>query len=363
MRALALQGSDAALLALDGLALRHAAKPKNVGEAASEAFAEAAERQDLTPDALRDRVVPWLGFEPGTPRLVACGAKTIEVTIGDDLGHAFRDAKSGKLLRSLPKGAPAEVELALKEEKGILRDAMRAQSLRLENLLVVGHRWSGALYRERFLGHPLLRPYARRLIFGRYAPGGALEASFRARADGVLVDAAGAEVSLADDAAVGLVHPLELAPEALEAWRARLAAEGAPPFAQLERPMHRVSEEERELEACFGWVGVSVETGRLKGAALRLGWRRGDSSGGWIHDYYMAFPLAEVVARIALEEMPVALELSASARLGALSFTPREGPRRALRLGEVPALVYSETLSSLERLAGQPRADGTSGAA
>lgn len=357
VRALALQGSDAALLALDGIALRHAAKPKNVGEAASEAFAEAAERQDRTPDELRDRVVPWLGFEPGKPRLVACGEKTIEVTIGDDLRHAFRDARSGKPIRSLPKGAPAEVALALKEEKGILGEAMRAQCLRLENLMVVGHRWRGALYRERFLGHPLLQPFARRLVFGRYGAGGALEASFRARADGVLVDATGAEVALTDDAAVGMVHPLELEPEALDAWRAVVAAEGAPPFPQLERPVHRVSDEERELEACYGWVGASVGTGQIKRMTERLGWRRGDSSGGWIHDYYLAFPLAEVVARIALEEMPVVLELSATARLGLLRFSTRAASRRLLRLDEVPARVYSETLSSLEKLAGQPRSD------
>jgi hypothetical protein len=356
VRALALQGSDAALLALDGLALRHAAKPKNVGEAASEAFAEAAERQDLTPDALRDRVVPWLGFERGKPRRVECGGKTIEITIGDDFAHAFRDAKSGKAVRALPKGAPAEVVAALKEEKAILKDAVRAQSLRLENLMVVQHRWSGALFRERFLGHPLLRPFARRLVFGRYAPG-ELEASFRARADGALVDAAGAEVTLADDAEVGIAHPLELAPEALEAWRARIAGEGAPPFPQLERPVHRVSDEERELEACYGWTGVSADTRHVKRMAERLGWRRGDSSGGWIHDYYKAFALSDVVARIALEEMPVVLELSGSARLGALSFAPRSAPRRPLRLGAVPTLVYSETLADLEKLAGQPRAD------
>ena len=66
-------------------------KPKNVGEAAAEAFGDAAARRGVTPDELRDRVVPWLGFEPAVPRLVDCGGKTVELRVGHDFALGFRD--------------------------------------------------------------------------------------------------------------------------------------------------------------------------------------------------------------------------------------------------------------------------------
>ena len=62
-------GSDAALLAVDAMSIRYCSKMKNVGRAAGEAFAAAAEARDIEPDGLGDRVVPWLGFEPGKPRI------------------------------------------------------------------------------------------------------------------------------------------------------------------------------------------------------------------------------------------------------------------------------------------------------
>src|SRR5262249_29210837 len=66
-QALALLGSDAALLALDAMAIRYRSKNKNIGKAASEAFADAAHARGLTVEELGDLVVPWLGFQPGQP--------------------------------------------------------------------------------------------------------------------------------------------------------------------------------------------------------------------------------------------------------------------------------------------------------
>ena len=64
VQALALLGTDAALTTVDALSLRYRVKNKNIGAAAIEAFAEAAERKGLSVDELGDLVVPWLGFSP-----------------------------------------------------------------------------------------------------------------------------------------------------------------------------------------------------------------------------------------------------------------------------------------------------------
>lgn len=73
VQALALLATDRALLAIDSIAMRYSVKMKNVGAAASEAFVSAAVSLGISPEELGDKVVPWLGFEPGEPREIACG--------------------------------------------------------------------------------------------------------------------------------------------------------------------------------------------------------------------------------------------------------------------------------------------------
>jgi len=91
VQALALLGTDSALLAVDAMAIRYRSKNKNIGKAASEAFANAAQARGLTVEELGDLVVPWLGFEPGKARVVDTGKAKIEARISGDFKLAFRD--------------------------------------------------------------------------------------------------------------------------------------------------------------------------------------------------------------------------------------------------------------------------------
>ena len=121
VEALALLGTDAALLTVDALAIRYRSKNKNVGKAAVEAFVAAADNLGITPDELGDRVVPWLGFEPGQKRIIDCGAKKVEARIGSDLKLQFIDLEKNKPIASLPKTAPKEVLAEFKELGATLR--------------------------------------------------------------------------------------------------------------------------------------------------------------------------------------------------------------------------------------------------
>src|SRR5262249_21519687 len=141
VQALALLGSDAALLTIDSVALRYRTKRKNVGEAATAAFAAAAERLGLTTDELGDRVGPWLGFGPGKPRVIDCGGRKLEVRIGPDFKLKYHDLDKNKPVASLPKTAPKEVQAELKEAGAVLREVVKAQVTRLENLMVRQQRW------------------------------------------------------------------------------------------------------------------------------------------------------------------------------------------------------------------------------
>jgi len=96
VHALALLGTDAALMLVDALTLRYRVKNKNIGAAAAEAFSAAAARAGVTVEELGDRVVPWLGFTPGQPRVLSVGNKTLQVRIGLDGKLQYRDPATGK---------------------------------------------------------------------------------------------------------------------------------------------------------------------------------------------------------------------------------------------------------------------------
>jgi len=357
VQALALQGSDESLLALDLLALKHANKPKNIGEAAAEAFADAAVRRGVTPDELRDTVVPWLGFEPGVPRVIDCGDKRIEVFIDNAFGLALRDAKTGKACKSLPKTAPAEAQADLKELKVLLKDAARAQSLRLENLMAAGKSWPAAHWRQRFLAHPLLRPFAARLVFGAYAPTGEPRLTFRAPSPDALVGPDGAAVTLPGDASVRIVHALDLTDDQRQEWRLALESAGIEqPFKQLDRPALRLPPGQEDMDAFLGFHGAQVDVARVKGSTSRLGWLRGDSSGGMIASYVKSFPWADLVATLSLDGMPVVLDAGSVATIGDLRFRRAGAPGAFLRLGDIPPRVLSEVLAECQQISDKPLA-------
>lgn len=368
--ALALLGSDAALLTIDALAIRYRSKNKNVGKAAVDAFALAAERLGITPEELGDRVVPWLGFEPGQPRLVDCGAKKFEARIGLDMKLKFLDLEKKKLVASLPKTAAKETLAEFKELAAALRDVVKAQNLRLENLMVRQQRWPLARWRELFTGHPLLRPMAVRLVWGVYTSAGTLEATFRALEDGSLTQAGDDPFELLGDGAVGIVHPLELTDALCTAWKTHLADyEIDPPFPQLDRAVVRLEADQANRKMLTDFAGISLNGMTFKGRAERLGWTRGSvCDGGGITSYTKTFPSAGADAFLVLDGMYIGMGVDSevkldnayfvkagSVRIGSYTYDDPGGESdpRVFAFQDVPPIVYSEVLGDLRKISGK----------
>jgi uncharacterized protein DUF4132/HEAT repeat protein len=370
VQALALLGTDSALLTLDALAIRYRTKYKNIGKAAVEAFAEAAERLGITPEELGDRVVPWLGFEPGKPRVIVCGDRKIEARIGLDFKLKYIDLEKHKPIASLPKTAPAEVLASFKDLAANLREIAKAQHLRLENLMVRQQRWPAARWRELFLRHPLLLPFAVRLVWGAYDEGNKLLGTFRALEDGSLTTAADEPFMLADSARAGIVHPLELPDEQRTTWLTHLADyEITPPFPQLERPVVRLAADKKNLKTLKDFTGTSLNGMTFKGRAERLGWNRGSvQDAGSIVSYCKSFPAAGADAFLGIDGMYMGMDMyteiklqdlhfvrSGSVKVGSYSYDEPgdEKDQRVLAFGDVPAIVYSEVLGDLQKISGQ----------
>jgi hypothetical protein len=372
VQALALLGSDAALLAVDAMAIRYRSKNKNIGKAATEAFAAAAEARGLTIEELGDLVVPWLGFKHGEPRIVEAGKAKIEVRISNDFKIVLRDTATNKKVAKLPDSISTEAKTESKELSSGLKEAVKSQLLRMETLMVRQFHWPAPRWQELYLRHPLLLPFAQRLVWGAYDNAGKLVATFRALEDQSLTDAADEPFTLPPSGQIGIVHPLELSADVRQAWLKHLADyDIVPPFAQLERPVVIVAPS--QAGAKFGGEVAETELNGLtfKGRAERLGWSRGSvCDAGCINFYLKTFPAAGVDVFVATEGMYVGMDMYSNVTLGKIFFTKHDSVQigsyiydepgdeqdpRLVPFGEVPSIAFSEAMGDLTRIAGKDK--------
>ncbi len=369
VQALALLGTDAALLAVDSMAIRYRTKMKNVGRAAAESFALAAERQGITPDELGDRVVPWLCFKLGESTIIDAGASQYEVRLGTDFKLRYIDLKKNKTVKSLPKSASADVKSEMKEVAANLREVIKAQKLRLDNLLVRQRRWEVSRWRELFLDHPILLPFATRLVWGVYDGHGKLTGLFRALEDRTLTTNTDDAYELPSSARVGMVHPLEVDEDTRKAWLEHLSDyEVEPPFPQLEREVVAITEGQQNLKSYQELHGRSLNGMTFKGRAERLGWNRGSVvDAGGVSSYQKSFPAAGVDVLILIEGMFMGMDMYDEVTLGTVFFVRGgsvkygsyeydepcgESDPRVLRFADVPPIVFSEVMGDVRRISG-----------
>lgn len=369
-QALALLGTDAALMVVESLSVRFRSKNKNVGKAAGEAFASAAEARGVTVEELGDLVVPWLGFEPSKPRIVTAGKAQIEVRISNDFKVSFRDVASGKKIAKLPSAAAAALQAEFKELAATLKEAVKAQLLRVETLLVRQFRWPAARWRELYQAHPLLRPFTERLVWSWRGDDGRISHTFRALDDGSLTDAKDNAVVLPEGGTIALVHPLELDEVERGAWLKHLADyDVMPPFSQLDRPVVQVREEERGTRFGKSVAGTQVNAMSFRGRAEKLGWTRGSvGDAGGVSGYRKVFSGAAVEAFLNLEGMYVAISMDETIALGDVFFVRtgtvqtgsytydephKEDDPRLIAFGDVPAVPFSETMGDLAKISGK----------
>jgi hypothetical protein len=140
-------------------------------------------------------------------------------------------------------------------------------------------------------------------VWGAYNPSGQLTGTFCAPEDPSLTDAKDETFAVPDNCSVGVVHPLELSPEARQAWLRSLADyDIVTPFAHMERPVVIVKQHEAATK--FGSAVAETELNDLthKGRAERLGWARGSvCDAGCVNYYLKSFPAAGVDAFVESE--------------------------------------------------------------
>ncbi|MBW8802409.1 MAG: DUF4132 domain-containing protein [Catenulisporales bacterium] len=352
---LAAIGGDRALFNLRMLADK--ASPNALRRKARQWFEDVAESLDLSADQLADRVIPDLGLGPdGTLRL-DYGPRHFDVGFDELLRPRIVDS-GGKAVKTLPKpGRKDDQELATAsyQEFTALKKAARTvtadQIKRMEQAMLTGRRWTPEDFASLVIPHPLLRPIARRLVWGVYADG-ALVGSFRVAEDLSYADVHDAHYTVPDDAVIGVVYPVDLG-AALGEWSEVFADyEILQPFDQLGRPVLELTRQERISHELARFNGFPTAPALIAGLEAR-GWFRGPIGDG---------PMWSSILRPVGDERFVVAEFSPGIWEGAVTqsayqqFTRvwlsvvgefPEFERHSVKLSELDVVTASEILRDL----------------
>ncbi|WP_067547613.1 DUF4132 domain-containing protein [Nocardia crassostreae] len=290
---LAAIGSDTALMQLHGIAEK--VKFKGLKTKAQEKIGEVADGLGLTHDELADRLVPDFGLDERVDLVLDYGPRGFVIGFDEELKPVVFDAErrdgdwtATARRKWLPKpGAKDDPESAAAAYKSFtvlkkdVKSAAADQLRRLEQAMVRGRHWPGAAYRQLFVEHQLLWHLARHLVWATFDENGSPTGSFRLAEDRSYADAADDPVTVADDAMVGIAHPLHLT-GSLGAWGEIFAYyEILQPFPQLQREIHTLTETELRSSTLARFSDRTVPTGKVLGLT-RFGWERGEVLDGGV---------------------------------------------------------------------------------
>lgn len=290
VKALALNGSPTALLMVDQISRKF--KFRQVKAAAGEALSYAAEQLGITRAELEDKIVPNLGFDERMERTFDYGTRKFKVLLTTALELEIYD-ETGKKLKNLPapgkKDEPEKAKAASDEFKLLkkqLKTVVTNQKLRLEQALSAERLWPVEQWKELFVKNPVMHQFAIGLIWGCYE-NGALTDTFRYMEDGSFNTVDEEEYELPSEGLIGLVHPIELTEEDLSAWKEQLSDyEVVQPMEQLERPVYRITKEEKEERELTRFGGKLLNGLSLSGKLQGMGWYRGSVQDAGV---YMTF--------------------------------------------------------------------------
>ncbi len=209
---------------------RHLKRPGEV-KAIDKALTALAEESGMTADDLEEIALPDLGFDLDGKRALQLDSGTAELALS-----------TASQVEIVNDGSASAADLkAFVDET---TDTLKAIRLRLERLYLSERSLTLADWRERYLRHPLVSTFARRLIWSFEREGSrqtALPLGDR------LCDAGGVPLELGDEVRVTLWHPMHSDVDTVLAWRRRLLELNVTqPFKQAHREIYVLTDVERE---------------------------------------------------------------------------------------------------------------------
>lgn len=323
---------------------------------------EAAAAAGIDRATLDELTVPMhdLDRDGRRPMALAGGTATLRMVDGRSVAIDWTSV-DGKLLKAPSTAMKADGD-ALKAVRAAAKELeadLVVQPIRLQRLYLEDRHWPAALWRERYLDHPLLRALASRLIWAFDRDGTTISALPDAQG---IADVAGRPVPL-DGATVRLWHPIEATAAEIEAWRDRLEAlQLTQPFAQAWREVYALTEAERMTGTYSNrWAAHLLKQHQAMTLARLNGWRvthRVAFDTPNDQPWHVAIPAHGLVADYWVEgtggDDPVTTESGAYAYVTTdrVQFHAADGADsargpirgRAVPLVELPSIVFSEVM-------------------
>jgi hypothetical protein len=352
---LRLIGTDTALLALLGLGQKQVLP--SVFEAAQRVLEDAADDRGMSVWELGDAITPSCGLDRDGRRVFDLGAQQVELWLDDHLEPRVRalGGRGPRNAEDLPPAGPGddpEKVRAAREAWSLvsrqLAGVTKVQSARLEEAMVVGRRWTAGAWRQAMHAHPLMIHYVRRLVWVVWHESGARSVTFRGAEDRSLMSVEGDIVVVPERSQVAVAHPLVLTDEERAAWSTHLADHRViAPFAQIDRGVHRVSEEERDGLECTRFAARAVAPERMHEVFIHRHWVRDPSNP---RRYFVKEIEGALEARVSFSPGLLAGHAAESGpqRIDAIEWRKHEVERLPLR--DVPPVAFSEVLLDVESL-------------
>jgi hypothetical protein len=354
-------GSEDAMRALQQTAER--TKFKALKAEAARQITALAERLGLSREQLADRLVPDLGLGDEDALVLDYGPRSFTVIFDERLTPSVTD-QTGKSLKALPKpGVKDDPDkantayqrfTALKKE---LRTVAAEQVRRLEAAMIAARTWTKAEFERYFVGHPLNRHLARRLVWS-FAAGGA-NTGFRIAEDLTYSNAHDDAVELPEDAVIRLDHPVLMGDKAADWIRLFADYEILQPFDQLARPVIALTAEERETGRFARFEGAEVEALRILGSTSQ-GWARAKPEDAGVEPGITCTLANGLIVTVALRPGIWAGNAKESPQQTVDSVAVSEGEplwrfdeRASVRLSDLDPVTASEILAKLTRLTDQ----------
>ena len=364
--ALTLSADPSALLIVDSISRKF--KFRQVKAAAAAALKHAAQELGITSEELADRIVPDLGFSTDGKRVFDYGPRSFTVKLTPTLELEITNDK-GKPVKNLPAPGKSDdpekanaANRAFKDMKKQIRATISAQKGRLEGALSNLRCWDSDAWQKLFVKNPIMRQFAISLIWGIYE-GSQLQTTFRYMEDGSFNTVDEEEYQLPETAHIGLVHPIELDPETLSAWKQQLEDyEITQSIHQLDRPIFCLEPDQKESRALERFGGKKIGALILASKLQSLGWYRGSiQDGGSYFTFYREDPALGLGVELNFSGSIVGDDDYTSVTVYDAVFyqadtvergnycydTPKE--EYIFALGDVPPRYYSEIVYQLEQ--------------
>ncbi|HEY9259662.1 DUF4132 domain-containing protein [Chitinophaga sp.] len=356
--ALALHGSAPALRSVEFLSRRYRIRKSNVGAAALAALQNTATEMGISIHELGDRIIPDLGFD-GRFKSFEVKNDTYYVFLDRHFKPAYLNDHK-RQLKAIPTATSSEIKESFKALTKEAAEIVKSQSPRLEHFLVIQRKWNATQWQQLFLHHPVMFVYATRLVWALFDEQDQLITTFYCREDATLLTLVDTTITLPENAAVRILHPVYLDAPTLQQWKQKFSVlQITPVFPQLERPVAALPPQQAYSTLVHDFEDISMESDILNRYMEQKGWKLSEGSDGkYVYAYHKTDD--EHQLEVIVEMSSIYKEDSFRYKLGKLYFidktktqqrwfrsTDKEAVECLLPLKSVPPVFYSEAITDI----------------